>query len=276
MKKTFIGIALLLAAYLFQSGLSAFAAELDAGTVLDKMKAAFEPMEASTRTLNFFIKDHEKVTNTWVAREARNALPDGKKTLLVMIEPDDIKGFARLVSERQNESNLEWMYLPALKRTVKLTPVNAYDSFRGTDFTYSDIGFINVQGTHKFLGEEERKGTMAYKIETIPEDRSYYSRIVTWVSKENFLPLERDLYDVTGTLWKTQFFEEVTVINNIPPPLRIVMRDVQAKTSTGYKVSEVCYGAGLPDEIFQPKGLPNALQYDFCPLPKPNPGLGDS
>ncbi len=275
MKRTFLGIMLILAASFFQSGLSSFGAELDAETVLNKMKAAFEPEMASTRTLSFFIKDHGKVTNTWVAREARKALPDGKRTLLVMIKPDEVKGLARLVSERQNKTNFEWLYLPALKRITKLTPVNSYDSFQGTDFTYSDIGFINVQGIHKLLGEVEHKETRAYKIETIPEDRSYYSRIVTLVSTENFLPLERDFYDVSGTLWKTQLFEEVTVINNIPTPLRIVMRDVQTITSTEYKVSEVCYGAGLPDEIFQPKGLVNALQYDFCPLPEPSPRQGD-
>ena len=74
MKKTFIGIAILVAAYLLQSGLSTFAAELDAEIILNKMKAALEPGVASTSSLNFFIKDHHgKVTNTWIAREARSA-----------------------------------------------------------------------------------------------------------------------------------------------------------------------------------------------------------
>jgi hypothetical protein len=117
------------------------------------------------------------------------------------------------------------------------------------------------------MGEVEYKETTAYKIQTVPEDRCYYSRIITLVSKETFLPLVRDFYDITGTLWKRQLFEEITVINGIPTPLWITMNNVQTKTSTEYRVSEVCYGAGLPDEVFQPKGLPNALLYDFCPLP---------
>ena len=272
MKKTLIIIVFLAAICFSLHGFSiSFAADPDAATVLTKMKAAIEPQIASTRTLTFLIKDHGKITSTWMAREARKALPDGKRTLLVMIKPDEVKGLARLVLEREGDMNIQWIYLPALKRMTTLAPVNSYDSFQGTDFTYSDFGFINVEGTHKILGTAEHEGAEAYKIETIPEDRSYYSRIVTWVSRNNYLPLERELYDVTGTLWKRQLFEDVTVINNIPTPLLVRMMDVQTKTSTAYKMSAVCYGAGLPDEIFAPKGLPNALQYDFCPLPEPMP-----
>ena len=137
----------------------------------------------------------------------------------------------------------------------------------GSDFTYSDIGFINVRGTHKLLGVEDHLGIKAYKVETIPEAKWYYSRIIKWVSAENFLPLERDLYDVVGNLWKTQFFEDVEVINNIPNPLKVRMVDVQTKTSTEYKVSDICYGAPVADEVFEPKGLPHALDVPFCPLP---------
>lgn len=155
-----------------------------------------------------------------------------------------------------------------MKRVVEMAPVMAYDSFQGTDFTYSDLGFIDVRGVHKLLGVEEHLGSKAYKVETIPEARWYYSRIITWVSTKNFLPLERDCYDVTGTLWKTQLFEDVAVINNIPTPLKVRMMDVQAKTSTENRVSEICYGAPISDEVFELRGLPNALNVPFCPIPQ--------
>ena len=272
MKKTSLTIAFITAISLTLHVLTASpvtAADPEAETILTKMKSSIEPQIASTRTLTFLIKDHGKITSTWMAREARKDLPEGKRTLLVMLKPLEVKGLATLVWEQKGEMHIQWIYLPALKRITKIAPVNTYDSFQGTDFTYSDVGFINVRGTHNFLGTPKREGTSVYKVETIPEDTSYYSRIVTCVSKDNYLPLERELYDVTGELWKRQLFEHVTIINNIPTPLLVRMKNIQARTSTDYKVSEVCYGAGLPDEIFQPKGLTKALQYDFCPLPEP-------
>jgi len=154
-----------------------------------------------------------------------------------------------------------------MKRIVEMAPVMAYDSFQCTEFTCSDIGFMNVRGTHKLLGEEEHLGCNAYKVETIPEMKWYYSRIITWVSTKSFLPLQRDLFDITGTLWKTQLFEDVTVINNIPTPLRVRMINVQTEGSTEYKVSDLCYGAPVADEVFEVKGLPNALNVPFCPIP---------
>jgi len=247
---------------------SAVAVDLDAKTIINKMKEALEPEISCTRKVVFTLKDDQgQMTNTWVAREGRKKLPDGKRTLLVMLEPDEIKGITTLMWEQDDKTDVQWVYLPAMKRAVKFVSAMTYESFQGTDFTYADIGFINVRGTHKLLGIEEHLGRKAYKVETIPEAKWYYSRIITWVSTESFLPLERDFYDVAGTLWKTEFFEDVAVINNIPTPLKVRMVNVQTETSTEFRVSEICYGAPIADEVFEQKGLPNALNVPFCLLP---------
>ncbi|SPD76396.1 conserved hypothetical protein [uncultured Desulfobacterium sp.] len=243
------------------------ATDMGADTIMHEMKEALEPGISCTRKMVFTLKNHDKITNTWIAREARKKLADGKMMLFVILEPDEAKGVARLVCERENRTSIEWMYFPAMKRVVKMAPVMAYDSFQGTDFTCSDIGFINIRGTHKLLGEEEHSGNKTYKVETIPENKGYYSRIITWVSTESFLPLERDYYDVVGILWKTMFFENAVVINNTLTPIRVRMIDVQAETSTEYEVSDVCYGANIPDETFRPGDLPDALNAPFCHLP---------
>jgi len=240
----------------------------DADSIMKEMKDALEPEIASTRTLKFTIMDEKgAVTNTWIAREGRMELSNGKRTLLVMLQPEEVKGVARLVWEKEGGESVQWMYLPALKRIREMGPIDSYDSFQGTDFTNSDIGFISVRGTHTLLGETNHKGTTAYSIETVPVQKEKFSKIITMVAKDSFLPLERDMYDVNGVLWKTHFFEDVTVINNIATPLAVRMVDVQTKTSTAYKVDHVCYGAVIPSEIFEPKNLANALQFDFCPLP---------
>ena len=262
-------VCLVLLMFIFISlNATVLATDFDAKTIINKMKEALEPEVSCTRKVVFTLKnDRGQVTSTWVAREGRKKLADGKRTLLVMLEPDEVKGTTLLMGELNDKASVQWIYLPAMKRVMKVVSAMTYESFQGTDFTYSDIGFINVQGTHKVLGVDEHLGSKAYKVETIPEMKWYYSRIITWISTENFLPLERDDYDVAGRLWKRQLFEDVTVINNIPTPLRVRMMDVQTKASTEYRVSEICYGAPIADEVFEPKGLPNVLEVPFCPLP---------
>ena len=45
------------------------------------------------------------------------------------------------------------------------------------------------------MGTEQFKGKLAYRVETIPEENWYYSRIETWIDPETDLPIQRDFYD---------------------------------------------------------------------------------
>jgi len=69
-----------------------WAADLDAKGIINKMKEALEPEISCTKDVVFTLRDHDKVTATWGAREGRKKLADGKRTLLVMLEPNEVKG----------------------------------------------------------------------------------------------------------------------------------------------------------------------------------------
>ena len=97
-----------------------------------------------------------------------------------------------------------------------------------------------------------------YKIEeTVPKERAYYSRVLTWVSKDSKLPLQRDYYDVAGKLWKTETFEEEK-IDGVPTAIRIQMKDVQGKSTTELRVTDVRYNVDVPDALFDPLKLSTA------------------
>ena len=105
------------------------------------------------------------------------------------------------------------------------------------------------------LGEEEHAGKRAYKIEFVPTDTWYYSRIITWVTTDTMLPLQRDYYDVAGRLWKTLLFKQVMVVNDIPTPLVMEIRDVQQNTHTTFRMDHVRYAEDIPDSLFDPAHL---------------------
>lgn len=152
------------------------------------------------------------------------------------------------------------MYIPAIRRTRQLLDVEAYDHFVGTEFTDADLAFIRLHEHYRLLGKEDHAGVPAYKVEEkMPQERLYYSRIVIWVAKDSFLPLRRDYYDIAGRLWKTELIKDISVIDNVPIPLRIVMKDVQEGSSTELEVSMVIYNAEIPDEVFDPKLLPKVV-----------------
>jgi outer membrane lipoprotein-sorting protein len=223
--------------------------------VVKKMKEVFEPVRPSTRRVVLTVNS-EGETVQFVAGQARKQFPDGKRMVMVLLQPIDLKGNNYLVWEpTDSKPSTVWMWVPFLRRIRQFAPVDAYEHYLGSDFTFADLGFVRLHPNYKLLGEEEHGGKQTYKIEeTVPKERAYYSRVVTWVDKTTLLPMQRDYYDPAGTLWKTETFE-VATIDGVPTPIRIVMKDLQANTSTVQQIDNVRYDVEIPDALFDPVRL---------------------
>lgn len=241
----------------------AIAGPPNAQTIVQSMKRALEPDRPSTRTLVLAMRAADGSTIEWTARQARKRLPDGNRILTVILEPDDLKGVGLLIREQKNHPDEQWMYLPMIRRVRKIVPVGAYESFLGTDFTLADLGFVDLRDRKiSLLGGEAFAGRPAYKVqEVMAGPHYYYSRIVSWVAKDTMLPMERDYYDAANQLWKTELYQDTTVINGVPTVLRIHMDDRLQDTSTELRVSEVRYDAPVPDELFDAHKLPEASKH---------------
>jgi outer membrane lipoprotein-sorting protein len=225
--------------------------------VVKKMKEVFEPVRPSTRTVDITMTAGGETIH-WVAREAIKEFPDGKRMVMVMLEPNEVKGNAYIIGEPKDKPSAVWTYMPVLRRVRELVGVDAYEHFLGTDFTYADLGFVRLHPQYRLLDEEDHGGKKTYKIEeSVPKERAYYSRVITWVSKDSMLPVQRDYYDVAGTLWKTELFEEET-IDGVPTPIRMQMKDLQGKSNTELQVRDVRYDVDVPDALFDPVKLSTA------------------
>ncbi len=214
-----------------------------------KMKDAFEPSRSTVHRLVISTTDDfgEKVQFT--VGQAYKNFPDGKKMVLTVLEPEGTKGITYLFWDRKNGANT-WVYLPTIRRVLEITPLLGYQPFLGTEFTVSDIGFISVPQACELVEVTNLAGVKAYKVEEKVLDGVYYSRIITWIATDSFLPLQRDYYDMAGKLWMRDFFKEVTTIDKIPTPLLIERKDVQRGYSTSIKITNVATNINLPDKLF--------------------------
>ncbi|MBI3301301.1 MAG: outer membrane lipoprotein-sorting protein [Deltaproteobacteria bacterium] len=166
--------ALTLALILAVTPLTAMAAPPDVMTIVKQMKEIYEPSRPSTRQVIITTDGAGGEKTQWIAGQAIKKLPDGKRSLMVILSPESLKGNAFLIQEREGKPSVMWMYLPALRRIRELVPVDVYQHFLDTDFTYADLGFVRLEATYRLLGEEQHAGVRAYKVEeTIPQDRAY-------------------------------------------------------------------------------------------------------
>ncbi|MBW1903476.1 MAG: outer membrane lipoprotein-sorting protein [Deltaproteobacteria bacterium] len=237
----------------------------DGKTIIQKSDEAISAWRSGTRRLVITTKVGTQVTSEWVARNSYKEFPDGKRALLVILEPESLKGAAHLFWKRTDNTTEEWAYYPAVRRVKRLSGLTAYDSFFGTDFTYADLGIRDLHGTHGFLSEEIHASIKAYKVETIPKEQCYYSRIISWIAVDTFLPIQRDYYDPTGRHWKTKLFEDVVTIDNIPKPIQVRMLDHIRNHRTVITVSDFCYDVeSLTKETFSPEKLSEAVSSSVC------------
>ena len=102
-----------------------------------------------------------------------------------------------------------------------------------------------------------------YRLEEALANNPYYSKIDSWVATDTGLPVERDYYDLPGKLYKSERFEHIVTIQNIPTITKIVMTDVQMDRSSELVVTSVKYDKQAPPSLFDPNNLPNAAANQF-------------
>jgi hypothetical protein len=232
---------------------------LDATAIAERMRTALEPPRPSTRKLTFVISAEDGESTQLVAGQARDGRFEGGRALTVILAPPDAKGLAFLVEDRRDpQADVQWLWVPSVRRVRKLVAAEENESFFNTDFTYADLGFVRRDVAYKLLGKEDRAGVRSYKLESIPEQKWYLSRILTWVSVETSLPVERQFFDPAGALYKIERFQDVQAIDGIPTPLKIRMENIPAKSTTDLVVSSVTYDSKLQPSMLDPDHLREA------------------
>src|SRR5262249_6595690 len=113
---------------------------------------------------------------------------------------------------------------------------------------------------YKLLGEDTEKGAHVYRIEQVPANQWYYTRIVTTVNADSFLPVERQFFDSANQLWKIERFEGVSTIQGVPTVINTSMEDVQSKSRSTIAVSDLQYDAQVPPALLDPAALPDAAK----------------
>jgi hypothetical protein len=135
---------------------------------------------------------------------------DESRSLIVFLDPADIKGTALLTWQHKAQEDDQWLYLPARGKMQRIAKGGKKNYFMGTDFTYEDLEPEALDDyTYKLVREEEEDGTPCYVIEAVPADsekqqNSSYSKRLLWVSKDHFNTLKIEFYDRRDKLVKTQ------------------------------------------------------------------------
>ena len=134
---------------------------------------------------------------------------DGDKSLIIFNSPRDVKGTAFLSFTHALDPDEQWLYLPALKRVKRISSSNKSGPFLGSEYAFEDLtSFEVLKYKYKYLRDEVLDGKDCFVIELYPQyEHSGYTRQISWIDKERFIPLQAEYYDRKNALLKTQEFK---------------------------------------------------------------------
>ena len=202
----------------------------------------------------------------WKDYEGRKKIAD--KMVLFTQFPPDAKGtgFMRwgyIPGEGKNAE--QWLYLPSLASTRRVSVRDPGDSFLGSDLTYQDISpRLLSQDNHQLLREETRDGQAYYVVESLPkESNPLYSKVIAWYEKTaNWADCNKrrvEYYDPRGQLQKVQSLTWQKV-DNAWVWDRVLVDNQEIGHSSIFQVTDVSINVGLKDSVFTERTLKRGIR----------------
>jgi len=179
---------------------------------------------------------------------------DMEKSIMFFQSPADVKNtsFMNWTYDDESKSDDQWIYLPALKKTKRISSDSKSDYFMGSDFTYDDLGDRKLDDdTHKLIGEETIDGVDYYLVESTPKDEEYmYSKTKTWIRKDSFIGLKKEFYDEDEELLKILHIRKFEEISGFLIITNSEMYNVQKDHKTTMVLSDIEINTGMSDSKF--------------------------
>ncbi|MCI4660587.1 MAG: outer membrane lipoprotein-sorting protein [Neomegalonema sp.] len=137
---------------------------------------------------------------------------NGDKSVTVFDSPRDIRGTALLThSKIEPADDDQWLYLPAIKKTKRISSSNRTGKFVSSEFSYEDLGSNEVADyDYKFIAQEPCKvlaGQQCFVVESYPKNaKSGYSKRVSWIDTAEYRLDQVEFYNRRGNLEKRLTF----------------------------------------------------------------------
>jgi outer membrane lipoprotein-sorting protein len=185
-----------------------------------------------------------------------------QKFFIYFHEPGDVRRLTFMIWKYPEKEDDRWIYIPAVDLIRRIAADDKYSSFVGSDFSYEDVSGRDLsEDTHSLLGEESLDDREAFIVESIPLTPAAFTRRVSWIDQDSFLPLKIEYYDAQNQLQRIFTANDIEDIaaGDGESVYRTIMRRTMENVRTGHRtevtVTSVSYDLGLSDEDFSERHM---------------------
>jgi len=186
-----------------------------------------------------------------------------QKYFIYFHKPDDIRRTTFMVWKYPAKDDDRWIFIPAVNMVRRIAAADSHSSFVGSDFTYEDVSGRELEAdTHTLLPEEKLNDKPCYVIQSIPKTKSDYTRKISRIDQQTFLPLKEEYYDIQNELSRvfTADKTEKIIINKEKEEYlwtitKRTIENTKTKHRTEVTFKEVEYNLGMKDDTFTESNL---------------------
>ena len=256
-----IANALLASAILFFLMTAPAFSDIDPRKILDRVYEQDTSHDTAMRAVfAIFDRDGHKTIKKFML--FRLGSPGDSKTLVRFTDPAEIRGVTLLSYNHKGDTDRQWLYIPATRRTRSISPRERSEKFAGTDFTYEDVEERVLDDfTYRLLSDSEViDGHKTYKLEARPVDasRSQYTYVYYWVAQDVPVILHAEMYSGDGKLVRELHASAIKKVSGISGARHVEMKSVDEKTRTVLTIDEAKFNQHLDEKLFTPESLENA------------------
>jgi hypothetical protein len=190
--------------------------------------------------------------------------PEGKDAYLVFSAPADVAGTKFLTISHKGADTEQRLYLPALKKTRKISSSGKDGAFVNSDFYFYDLEDRHFEdNAYSFIAGDVTIADRAFdgmkfdKVEMKPIDASApYVKIVAYANQADHFIYKLECYDKKdGALLKTILFVKVENLKGHLIPTQTLVSNNKAGTKTLLAMDSVQVDTGIPASLFSEKNL---------------------
>ncbi|MCK5820913.1 MAG: outer membrane lipoprotein-sorting protein [Bacteroidales bacterium] len=188
--------------------------------------------------------------------EFKNWIKGDEYAITLVTSPAKEKGMSFL----KRGSDM-WNYLPGIGRMIKLPPSMMSQGWMGSDYTNDDVlneTSLVLDYQQKFIGDESIEDRECHIIEMIPAEESniVWGKVVTWVSKKDYIFMKHEYYDEDGYLVRTEKLGSIKVMDNrlIPTIYEIIPAD-EPDQKTIVRIKEMDFDVDIKDSFFSQQNM---------------------
>ncbi|NLV67428.1 MAG: outer membrane lipoprotein-sorting protein [Spirochaetes bacterium] len=218
--------------------------------IINKSEQQAKPKSAKTKVIMNIYKGSSVNSKEFILMQ--KTTKSGDRVLITFTKPTQIKVLTHTRTDGEDD---QWLRLSSGK-VKRIVGGDKSENFVQSHMTYEDLESRDIDNyNYKTLADTKVNGDACYAVEAVRKKGILtYSKYILHVRKSDFLVVKIDFYQ-KDKIFKSLENQNITKINGILTPMKIVVTMADGSGRTELIVEKVLYNIEIADSAFSKDAL---------------------